>query len=130
MNPEILVVIETPIALFSTCLPSIFQLIRRVDEKRRLGTANTSKQITGGGDVQIGALGNPLNDNRTGFMRLDNRSGEVGSEDRFYAGQEQYKLTSLVQGGKSQVATGETYNIPSQQIHIRRDVDVEASIPG
>lgn len=129
VNPQILVTIETPIALFSSCLPSIFQLVKRLNKKRLFGTGNSSRQLVDTEDVRMGPLGNPIDDRTNkGFLRLQDWNGKMASKEKLYARQEENRTTHVADAGKVQGATKGDHDLSSQQIHVRQDVDVEASL--
>lgn len=124
-----MVSIEIPIALFSSCLPAIFQLTKRLLEKRRFGTAQSSKQLTHDKHVKMGPLGNPIDDPMyKNFTRLQSQAGDSQSVERLYDMPEEYQLSYMANASRDVDAVDHSVGNPIHSIRVRKDVDVEASL--
>lgn len=123
--------IEVPIALFSSCLPAIFQLAKRLLEKKRSGTSQPSKQLTHDNYVKMGPLGNPIDDptykNNT---RLQSQAGVSQSMERLYSMPEEHHLSYMANASRDEYAVDHNLGTPSRSIRVRKDVGVEAGLRG
>ena len=123
-----MVSIEIPIALFSSCLPAILHLTKRLSEKRRFGTAQSSKQLTQNNHVKMGPLGNPVDDRtHKNMMRLESQVGDSSSLERLYGRPEEYQQSYVANVSGDADATDHELGNPIHSIRVRKDVDVKAS---
>ncbi len=109
-------------ALISSCLPSIFNLVIhgiRDHLPNLFGTLRKSEPLGGPAGAHIGALGNPIEENRhTGFMQLESgRRGTTGSNERLFEGPSGIHYTNAYPGHEEGA-------IPLHQIRVRDDIHV------
>ena len=130
--PQELITVELSIALISSCMPSIFNLVRhgiREYAPNLFGTIKKSEALSGPAGARIGPLGNPIEENRhKGFMQLENgKSDKAGSEERLFDGTNgALHYTNAYPSQKGyQKQEDEEGGIPLHQIHVREDIHVD-----
>ena len=130
--PQILITIELSIALISSCMPSIFNLVRhgiRNYLPNLFGTLRRSEPLGGPAGAHIGAIGNPIEDKKhKGFMQLESgRSGAACSNERLFDGTDgAVHYTNAYPGQiEAQKEVDGEGGIPLHQIHVRDDIHVQ-----
>lgn len=125
-----LVTSEMPVALLSSCLPSIFNLVKhgvRIFSPSMSNRMNASKPLNGPAGSHIGAIGNPIEERRkNGFVQLQSGKQNTGvSEERLFDntdGTEHYTTAFPAKHGRHEDAE---LGIPLHQIHVREDVEID-----
>ena len=129
VNPTILMNIEAPIALFTSSMPSVFHLVKRINEKRHARTTNAASGAAYGGNVRPGPLKHLINGRMAkGDPQLSKQGPDQYSMVKLYAGSEDITRIAFAEAGLFHGDTGCGNEIFCQQIHVRRDVDVETSL--
>lgn len=130
--PQDLITIEMSIALISSCMPSIFNLVRhgiRTYTPNLFGTIRESEGLGGPTGAHIGPLGNPIEENRhKGFMQLENgKSDKAGSEERLFDGTSGavHYTNAYPSQKRDQKEEDEEGGIALHQIHVREHIRVD-----
>ena len=119
-------------ALISSCMPSIFYLVRHGFRKytpHLFKTLRKSEALGRPAGAHIGPLGNPIDENRhKGFMQLENgKNDKAGSEERLFDGTSGavHYTNAYPSQKRDQKEEDEEGGIPLHQIHVREDIHVD-----
>ena len=130
--PQDLITTELSVALISSCMPSIFNLVRhgiRTYTPNLFETLRKSEALGGPAGAHIGPLGNPIEENRhKGFMQLENgKIDKAGSEERLFDGTSRavHYANAYPSQKRDQKEEDEEGGIPLHQIHVREEIHVD-----
>ena len=127
-----MITVELSVALISSCLPSIFNLVKhgiRNYLPNWIATLRHSDPLQGPGGSHIGPLGNPIEENKhKGFVQLQSgRSDAESSNERLFdGGNRATHYTTAYPGHHDRDLKAEDpeRGIPLDQIHVRDDIHV------
>ena len=114
VTTTLLVIVETPFAIVSVCMPSIFHLVKRGFYNRKPGlfsTEDPSKPIRGKFGEHVGGLGNPVDSEAAHVHRLT----DLG------LGASQQKLFSDTTA--TQTLRSMSGDIPLEDMHVRNRME-------
>lgn len=144
MTAIIYVLFETPIALISICLPSIFHLVKRTLMDRfpnLFSRAGPSEPLSASGGSRIGPMGNPIDENKKNhsgrFARLhdDTFNSRISHEALVgVSGKSDYHATAFpdpyVLNEERMRNEDAELGLAMQPIHIRKEIDVTSGRNG